>query len=187
MNYNPQNPVLTAGGLNGYSAGYQQYLTPNTRLTIEQQNYLQQQQQVAPQNDPYTSGMTILSQCSDFVKSKIMQDYRYRQIDNECEMLVKQFIYASVIPQVLNTQGGRIAFERWENSIKQLKQDYSPEEAKMIENMQNVQALMNDPVVMERLRELQDGRQPVKQKSSKQKQSQLQQQVADPQESGDVK
>lgn len=161
-NYTPMtNPVLTAGGVNGYTNAQQSYnVNPYTRLTIEQQNYLnqQQQQQYVTQNDPYTSGSTLLAQCSDLVRSKIMQDNRYKQIDYECEMMIKQYLYGNVIPQILNSQNGRIAFEKWEQTIKELKQEFSKEEVAMT---QNINVLLNDPIVAARLQELQNQSQQV--------------------------
>lgn len=170
MSYTPTvNPVLAAGGVNAYNSPNQQSynLNPYNRVTIEQQNYLQQQQQqqYVNQNDPYTAGSTLLSQCSDLVRSKIMQDKHYQQVDAECEMLIKQFLYGNIIPQVLNSQQGRIAFEKWEQCIKELKQEYSKEEVAMTQNMN---ALLSDPVVVARLQELQNQQQQQQQQTSQQ-------------------
>lgn len=151
---NRSAPVYTP---NNYQAS-QYNVNPTTRLTIEQLQQLSNQyQQPLPQtlqqtNDPYTSGSMLLAQCSDLVRAKIMQDPQYQQIDNECEILIKQYLYGNIIPQILNTQQGRIAFERWEQCIKELKQEYSKEEVAMT---QNINVLLSDPVVMARLQELQ--------------------------------
>lgn len=153
-----QNPILSVGG------NQNAYTPPaTTRLTIEQMQNLQQlqnqnyQQQMPQENDPYTEGTIQLAQCSDLVKQKIVGDSRYRQIDNEFENTIKQFLYANIIPQLLSNQQGRIAAERWCNCIKSLKQEYSQEEVALTQNMQ---MLLSDEVVQQRLRELQGQPQP---------------------------
>lgn len=144
-----------------------QSMPMNTKFTLEQQyaqmqNQLQQYQQPQQQyqqpqyqqSDPYTSGSEMLAQSSELIRQKISRDQRYLEADRDCEMGVKQFMYSNVIPQYLQTPSGRLTFERWEAVIKELRQEYSNEEVAITNQMQT---LMQDPVVLARLRELQDG------------------------------
>ena len=80
-----------------------------------------------------------------------MNDNNYKACDNECEQLIKQAIEEIMIPQVLMTSQGRIAFEKFVGVVKKLKEKYSEEE---VETTQKLQTLMQDEIVKKRLKEL---------------------------------
>lgn len=56
-----------------------------------------------------------------------------------------------IIPQVIATPQGRMAFENFVGTVKKLKDKYYQEE---IETTQKIQQLMQDEVVKQRLNEL---------------------------------
>lgn len=155
------NPILQA---NPNYSNNQYNVNPTTRLTIEQlQNQLQSyQQNIQPQtySNPYEDYINVLSSCSGLVKQKIMQDKDYQQADAECEMLIKQLWYSKIIPELLNYQEGRVAFEKLYNITKQRKQDYTQEEAQELQSLMQsknmIDLLSSDPVVRKRLEELQN-------------------------------
>lgn len=103
------------------------------------------------ENDPYTELQQTLSSCSATVRQKIISDQNYRVCDEECEMLVKQMVEEIIIPQVIATPQGRMAFENFVGTVKKLKEKYYQEE---IETTQRIQQLMQDEVVKQRLHEL---------------------------------
>ena len=103
------------------------------------------------ENDPYFELQQILSSCSVTVKQKIMNDKNYIVCDEECETLIKQMVEDIIIPQVIATPQGRMAFENFVGTVKKLKDKYYQEE---IETTQKIQQLMQDEVVKQRLSEL---------------------------------
>ena len=117
------------------------------------QPYFQAQQnyQKNYETDPYIELQQILGSCSSTVKQRIMNDNNYKACDNECEQLIKQAIEEIMIPQVLMTSQGRIAFEKFVGVVKKLKEKYSEEE---VETTQKLQTLMQDEIVKKRLKEL---------------------------------
>lgn len=117
------------------------------------QPYFQNQQgfQQNYDTDPYLELQQILSSCTSTVKQRIMNDNNYKICDNECEQLIKQAIEEIMIPQVLMTSQGRMAFENFVGVVKKLKDKYSKEE---IETTQKLQTLMQDEIVKKRLQEL---------------------------------
>lgn len=119
---------------------------------IMRRKWNESQQQVPMQPDPYMQFQNEMSQCSPTVKNKIMNDSDYIQADNQCEALLKQAIEEAIIPQLINTPNGRVAFERLTAITRNLKQKYIQDE--VIANEQ-LQALMKDEVVINRLKELQ--------------------------------
>lgn len=110
-------------------------------------------QQTPMQSDPYTQFQNEMYQCSPTVKNKIMNDDEYKQADYQCELLMKQALEEVLIPQLINTPNGRLAFERLAVITKNLKQRYIQEEVQANEQLQK---LMSDEVVLNRLRELQN-------------------------------
>lgn len=103
------------------------------------------------ETDPYLELQQILGSCSATVRQKIISDKNYRLCDEECETLVKQMVEEIIIPQVLATPQGRIAFENFAGTVKKLKEKYYQEE---VETTQKIQQLMQDDVVKQRLHEL---------------------------------
>lgn len=155
------NQIIANSSAGTYSPNA--YANPVTKFSIEQYqnqlNQMQPTQQIQPQSNPYDDCIKLLSSCSDLVKQKIVNDKNYQQAENECELLIKQLWYAEIVPRVMQYQQGRIAFEQLLNVTKQLKQNYSQEEVQMTHNMQ---VLMQDEVVLARLRELQNQQSAVK-------------------------
>lgn len=117
------------------------------------QPYFQNQQvyKNGMDNDPYFELQQIMASCSATVKQKIMNDRNYMVCDQECEALVKQMVEDIIIPQVILTPQGRMAFENFVGTVKKLKDKYHQEE---IETTQKLQQLMQDEVVKQRLQEL---------------------------------
>ena len=119
-----KNPILQT---TSYQSPYAQ--DPNiTRLTLEQQyNNLSQQliqNQQHPQSDPYSDYIAVLNSCTDVTREKIVQDKTYINIYLQCENLLKQSMYARIIPEVINTPHGRQAFEQLHSTTKVLKDEY---------------------------------------------------------------
>lgn len=112
------------------------------------QNQIYQQEY---QNDSYTEFQQTLMSCSPNIRQKIINDEEYQKCDRECETLIKQAVEEIIIPQLLGTAQGRIAFERICGTTKKLKEKYCQEE---YETNQKLQMLMQDDVVKKRLEEL---------------------------------
>jgi len=140
-----QNPLLTA-------TQPQQFQQPqnNLRLTVEQLQAQQQQQK--PQSNAYTDGVNLLQNCSLYTREKISTDRRFQNADKQFENVISQYIYAQVIPSVLQTNEGQIAAENWYQTLKQLKAEYDESE---LEKDRAREQLLSDPVVLARLAELQ--------------------------------
>ena len=100
------------------------------------------------ENDPYFELQQILGSCSATVRQKIVSDSNYILCDEECETLIKQMVEDIIIPQVIATPQGRMAFENFVGTVKKLKDKYYQEE---IETTQKIQKLMQDDVVKQRL------------------------------------
>lgn len=109
------------------------------------------QVQQVPQVDPYSELQNELMNCSPTVRNKIVSDAEYRQCDLNCDMLLKQAIEEAIIPQLLNTSRGRMEFEKFSATVKQLKERYTREE---ISANEQLQALLTDEVVLKRVKEL---------------------------------
>lgn len=120
----------------------QKFQQPMGQNSMQPQNY---------QLDPYLELQNELTNCSITVRNKIINDKEYKACDNECELLLKQTIEEVFIPQILNTPKGRIIMENFVGVVKQLKEKYSQEEAKTNEQLQT---LLNDEVVQNRMRQL---------------------------------
>ena len=69
----------------------------------------------------------------------------------ECDKKIQATMEALVRPQVMQTQDGRVAFERLLASFRSVRDQGKQQEA---QNMQRIQALMNDDVVRKRIEEL---------------------------------
>ena len=113
-----------------------------TNSQFYQQNY---------DGSSYLELQQILSSCTPAIRQKIMLDKTYKECDSECEALIKQAIEEIIIPQVIMTPQGKMAFEKFVGTVKKLKEKYTQEE---IEATQKLQALMQDEVVKQRLQEL---------------------------------
>lgn len=103
------------------------------------------------ENDPYIELQQLIGECSTSVRQRIVNDIEYKKCDEECELLIKQAIEDIIIPQLLMTPQGRIAFEKFTGTVKKLKEKYSMEE---LENNKKIQVLMEDEIVKKRLEEL---------------------------------
>ena len=158
---------------NSYLANQNQFPTNPKEMEMIMRQKWNESQQTPMQSDPYTQFQNEMYQCSPTVKNKIMNDDEYRQADYQCELLMKQALEEVLIPQLVNTPNGRLAFERLSAITKNLKQKYIQEEVQANEQLQK---LMNDEVVLNRLRELQ-GTQP---KTTQPKQSKSVQVNTDP-------
>jgi hypothetical protein len=53
-----------------------------------------------------------------------MNDKNYIVCDEECETLIKQMVEDIIIPQVIATPQGRMAFENFVGTVKKLKDKY---------------------------------------------------------------
>lgn len=116
------------------------------------QNVMQNQMyQQEYQNDSYSELQQTLMSCSPNIRQKIINDEEYQKCDRECENLIKQAVEEIIIPQLLVTAQGRLAFERICGIAKRLKEKYCQEE---YETNQKLQILMQDDVVKKRLEEL---------------------------------
>lgn len=109
------------------------------------------QNNMVPQSDPYQEFQILMSSCPPNIRYKIMNSEEYIKCDQECEMLIKQAIEEAVIPQILNTPQGRVSFEKFLGVTKKLKDKFSQEE---VETAEQLQKLMQDEVVQQRLKEL---------------------------------
>lgn len=128
----------------------QQAQNNNLRLTVEQLQ-AQQQQLHQPQSNAYTDGVNLLQNCSLFTRDKIASDQRFLNADKNFENVISQFIYAQVIPAVMQTAEGQTAAENWYQTLRQLKAEYDEGE---LERERAREQLLSDPVVLARLAEL---------------------------------
>lgn len=103
------------------------------------------QQQIS---DPYTDLVNILNNCSGAVRQSIISNTEYKEVELECDMLIKQTMEELIIPQVLNKPQGRLVFEKLLGVTKKLRDKYSVEES------ETLQKIMGDPVLQKRLEEL---------------------------------
>ena len=145
---------------------------PVTKFTVEQmqqyQNQYQQPQQQAL-SDPYNDFKNLLNSCSDIVREKILNDNRFQQEYATCEEVLKQVLYAKVIPEVLSDQNGRIMFEKLFATAKNVKEELVQKD---IQKEKQLELLMNDEVVLRRLQEIQNGNQQTNDNSQNNQQSQ---------------
>lgn len=143
-----QNPILQTN----------QRLSPDTtRLTLEQEyNRLSNKTVTPPPNNPYNDYVSIINSCSDVTKEKILTDERFVATYNQCEGCLKEYLYAQVIPQVLEIQAGRAAFEQLFLVTQKLKEEYTQRDK---QKEKQLELLMQDEVVLQRLQELQASQQ----------------------------
>jgi hypothetical protein len=157
-----QNPLL--GGM-AYPTnnGTQNNASPNGWEYIQQLKQTgydpyQMQQQVPQQNvaqsDPYTDFESEFSKCSSSVQGRILNDAEFKQSMLECDKIIQATVERLVRPQVMQTQEGRVAFERLLATFRNIKDKYAKEE---VENMERLQKLMQDDVVKQRLAEIEKG------------------------------
>lgn len=157
-----RNPVLQT------SPVYQQ--NPVTKFTVEQlQQYQQYQQPQQSLSDPYNDFKNLLNSCSDVVREKILIDQRFQQEYATCEELLKQVLYAKVIPEVLADQNGRIMFEKLFATAKTVKEELIQKD---IQKEKMLEQLMSDEVVLRRLQEIQNGNQSANDNQQNNQQSQ---------------
>lgn len=102
-------------------------------------------------SDPYMELMNIMGNCSGTVRANITNNPEYKEVEAECDMLIKQTMEELIVPQVLNKPNGRMAFEKMVAIAKKLRDKYSQEEIAVNEQFQK---LMQDEVVQKRLQEL---------------------------------
>lgn len=112
------------------------------------------QQMQQQQSDPYSDFESEFNKCSSTVQNRILNDVEFKETMNNCDRLLQGAIEAMVRPQVIQTQEGRIAFEKMLATFRQLRDRYSQEE---IKNMEKFQKIMQDEVVQKRLAELEKG------------------------------
>ena len=101
-----------------------------------------------PQSDPYTELINTLNNCSGAVRQSIISNPEYKEVELECDILIKQAMEELIIPQLLNKPQGRLVFEKLLGITKKLKDKYS------IEESETLQRIMGDPVLQKRLEEL---------------------------------
>lgn len=158
----PQNvmPVDVGGTQNQYQNQYQRNISPEqweyvqqVRRTGYDPNMMPQvqQPQQPEQSDPYNDFITEFNQCSNVVQASILENPEFKQCMTECDKKIQATMEALVRPQVMQTQDGRVAFERLLASFRSVRDQAKQQEA---QNMQRIQALMNDDVVRKRIEEL---------------------------------
>lgn len=158
----PQNvmPVDVGGIQNQYQNQYQRNMSPEqweyvqqVRRTGYDPNMMPQvqQPQQPEQSDPYNDFITEFNQCSNVVQASILENPEFKQCMAECDKKIQATMEALVRPQVMQTQDGRVAFERLLASFRGVRDQAKQQEA---QNMQRIQALMNDDVVRKRIEEL---------------------------------
>jgi len=137
-----------------------QYYSPDTtRLTLEQE-YNRIANKMAPQQNQqnaYTDYVNCINSCSDVTRGRILEDERFSEIYARCESYLKEYLYAQVLPYVLETQQGRVAFEQLYTTTKALKEEYTQRD---LQKEKQLELLMQDEVVLRRLQELQSQQQP---------------------------
>lgn len=144
-----QNPIMQPMGAR---------VSPDmTRLTLEQEynrlsNKMNTNNSIPNESNPYNDYVNVLNSCSDVTKEKIITDGRFSAAYAQCEGYLKEYLYAQVIPQVLETQPGRIAFEQLYLISKNLKDEFSQKDR---QKEKQLELLMQDEVVLKRLQELQ--------------------------------
>ena len=123
-------------------SGYDPSQIPNMQNQMNQQ---------MPQSDPYTDFENEFLKCSNVVQNRIMEDPEFKSVMNNCDSLIQRAVEQIVRPQVIQTQEGRISFEKLLATFRDVKVKYEKEET---ENMEKIQRLMNDEVVKKRMMEL---------------------------------
>lgn len=136
--------------------------TPNSSVEV-QQRWLQQQpvqpQQPNLDNNPYTNAVNELNACPVTLRNEIMHDPEYLEVQQQVESLFLQHLYAQILPTVLQNQQYNFLLEKYLQTVKSLKEKH--EEQERIREQQAIQAqeqinlLMQDPVISRRLLELQ--------------------------------
>ena len=124
------------------------FQSPHTRLTLEQ---MYQQAGQPTQSSPYEDYKKVMESCTDSVRGKMAADERFQSVHAECENLIKQYLYEQVIPQILQTQPGLTAFERLYATAKQVREDCIRQE---VQQAQEIERLLSDDLVQERLKEI---------------------------------
>lgn len=147
------NPSPIAGFSYPSGSNGQQFINPREMEMVMKQKWNEPQQV----SNPYNDYIQELNSASPTVRNKILQTQEYNDIDAYCENLIKQAIYETIIPQLVNTQQGRNAFERLSFTTKKLKDYYTQEE---VATNEQLQMLMKDEVVIKRLKELQKNESP---------------------------
>ena len=153
-------PVDVGGTQNQYQNQYQRNISPEqweyvqqVRRTGYDPNMMPQVQQ-PEQSDPYNDFITEFGQCSNVVQATILEDPEFKQCMAECDKKIQATMESLVRPQVMQTQDGRIAFEKLLASFRGVRDKAKQQEA---QNMQRIQTLMNDDVVRKRIEELEKG------------------------------
>ena len=154
----PQNvmPVDVGGTQNQYQRNMSpeqwEYVQQVRRTGYDPNMMPQVQQPQQPErSDPYNDFITEFNQCSNVVQASILENPEFKQCMAECDKKIQATMEALVRPQVMQTQDGRVAFERLLASFRSVRDQAKQQEA---QNMQRIQALMNDDVVRKRIEEL---------------------------------
>lgn len=123
-----------------------------TKLTLEQM-YQQAAGQIQPQSSPYEEYKKVLSSCTEVVQEKIVSDMRFAGVHSECENLIKQYLYEQCIPRILETQSGMTAFEKLCSVTKQVRDECIQQDT---QRAREIERLLNDELVQERLKEMRE-------------------------------
>lgn len=152
-----QNPLLGTYS-NNVNRGTSSNVSPQEWEFVQQlrqtgynPNQVVNNQQMVNQSDPYTDFEIEFSKCSNVVQNKILNDPEFKQSMFECDRIVQAALERAIRPQVMQTNEGRIAFEKLLATFRNIKDGYAKEEAA---NMEKLQILMQDDVVRKRLAEL---------------------------------
>lgn len=154
-----KNPILQVAN--------PQYPPNTTRLTLEQEYNRLINQMAPPQNqsNAYNDYLTTLNSCSDVTRNRILSDERFAAIYGQCELYLKEYLYAQALPYILETQQGRKAFEQLYVVTKSLKDEYNQRD---MQKERQIELLMQDEIVLQRLQELQNNQSQVPAQSQQQ-------------------
>lgn len=159
MSISGQNPLIGGivphnnnnNNLGSFSPQEWEFIQQIRRTGYDPNQIARQQSQMVNQSDPYSDFEIEFSKCSTTVQNRILNDAEFKQSMYECDRIMQATIEQIIRPQVIQTNEGRIAFERLLATFRNVKDKYSKEEA---DNMERLQRLMQDDVVKQRLAEI---------------------------------
>lgn len=161
MSISSQNPLIMP--MNGYTNNNNNNNNNFNSFSPQEWEYIQtmrrtgwqdpamQQQNNLPQSDPYVDFENEFNKCSATVQKRVLDDPEFKSAMNNCDRLIQSAVETIVRPQVMQTQDGRMAFERMLATFRNVRDKYSQEEVK---SMERFQQMMQDEVVQKRLAEL---------------------------------
>lgn len=114
----------------------------------QMQNQVQNQ---LPQSDPYMDFSNEFSRCSSGVQNRILNDPEFKNSMEQCDRVMQGAIEDIIRPQIMQTPGGRMAFEKMLATFRNVRDKYIKEES---ENLEALQRVMQDEVVKQRMAEL---------------------------------